>query len=175
MSDGLGLGVLEDESDGDHEQDGDYVMKQSASDSEDDFYCDEPETNHMKVKKAAQVRRFSLTFGWNNCWDLCTWQKTQRGDFRKAINEVRTAPPITGMNFGGALPAKLKRKEPSMDKQSKEWVNIQVNIETKKIPWVDIFLSKNADKRAKHTEPSGLLPGWKQKLAKEREKTIFGK
>ena len=48
-----------------------------------------------------------------------------------------------------------------------------MDIETRKIPLV--FLSENADKRAKHTEPSGLLPGWKQKLAKEREKTISGK
>jgi hypothetical protein len=55
MSDGLGLGVLEDESDGDHEQDSDYVMKKSASESEDDW---EPEIDDMKIKKAPQVRTF---------------------------------------------------------------------------------------------------------------------
>ena len=55
MSDGLGLGVLEDESDGDHEQDSDYVMKQSVSDSEEDW---EPEINHLKIKKVTQVRNF---------------------------------------------------------------------------------------------------------------------
>ena len=55
MSDGFGLGVPEDESDGDHEQDSDYVMKKSASNSEDDW---EPEISHRKIKKAAQVRNF---------------------------------------------------------------------------------------------------------------------
>src|SRR5271155_1074919 len=35
--------------------------------------------------------------------------------------------------------------------------------------------SKNVDKRAKHNEPSGLLHGWKHKLAKERATIISGK
>ena len=35
--------------------------------------------------------------------------------------------------------------------------------------------SENVDKRAKHNKPSGLLPGWKHKLAKERATIISGK
>ena len=58
LSDGLGLGDLQ-ESDGDHEQDEDYVMSGNGSASEE-FDSVKPEISHTKFKKATQVRFFDL-------------------------------------------------------------------------------------------------------------------
>ncbi|KAF8803015.1 hypothetical protein BYT27DRAFT_7305696 [Phlegmacium glaucopus] len=122
MSDaGLGLGGFLDEleSDGDHEQDADYIMSHKSDvDDSDEFDSRHAEIEHIKNKK-----------------------KTQRGDFRKAVNEIRNAAPVRGTD---TLPPKLKL----------------------------VTCSENIDKRAKHGEVSGLLPGWKQKLEKDRAKTV---
>ena len=54
LSDGLGLGDLQEESDGDHEQDEDYVMSENGSASEE-FDSVKSEISHIKFKKATQV------------------------------------------------------------------------------------------------------------------------
>ena len=54
LSDGLGLGDLQEESDGEHEQDDDYAMSEDGSAS-DEFDSVNSEISHVKFKKAIQV------------------------------------------------------------------------------------------------------------------------
>ncbi|KAF8797786.1 hypothetical protein BYT27DRAFT_7343964 [Phlegmacium glaucopus] len=131
-SDGAGLRVY-DLSDGDHDKDEDYVnnpnqQSELDSESEDNDILTglTSEAAHQHIKKSVK--------------------KTQRGDFRKAINAAREAPPVVGTMISAV--ATKKRKEPTT-------VNKPSN-----------------DKRAKRVEPSGLLAGWKRTLADERTKAI---
>ncbi|KAF8802193.1 hypothetical protein BYT27DRAFT_7113324, partial [Phlegmacium glaucopus] len=127
-SDGQVLG-FEDESDGDHEKDEDYLMEMDDGDKDSDLESD----GGFYLRENAE--------------------KPKRGDFHKAINDVRNNSAIAGntainMIAKVKLPTALKRKEPD-------------NKATGPV----------IEKRAKKTE-GGLLSGWSNKLAKERLKMI---
>ncbi|KIM37142.1 hypothetical protein M413DRAFT_13510 [Hebeloma cylindrosporum] len=80
--------------------------------------------------------------------------KSLRGSFRHAVNAQRSTPPVTAS--GKLNPTSATAQKRKLDGSSTTTQSEKVNVE----------------KRPKRSEPSGLLAGWKHKLAKEKSATI---
>jgi len=113
--------VYEDESDGDHEKDEDYVMD-DASDKLDKLDSDEDiDALHEPMKGKGKTKKVSPFFPlfsiahYDTCQDL---PKPQKGNFRRDVNNARTNSAIAG-NTANNYIAKTtsltaqKRKEPT--------------------------------------------------------------
>lgn len=112
----------EEESGGDHENDEDYIMDEDNLDPDEDIYvtdCEPKEGKGKGIKVSTLV-----IISWSLVTDTCkNRQKSQKGDFRRDINNARTNSAIAGntaSNFAAKMkpPTVQKRKESLGEKKS---------------------------------------------------------
>ena len=127
-SDGQGH-VYEDESDGDHEKDKDYVMDNASdkSDSDEEFNIDvQREVHHEPMKGKGKMTKVSCLYLVISHCDTKTCQnlpKSQKGNFCRDINNACTNSAIAGNT---AINSIAKMKSLTSQKQKSPWVKINL-------------------------------------------------
>jgi hypothetical protein len=174
-SDGAALGDYEDLSDGDHDKDEDYDDTQALNKSESE---EEQEANQAvktpgKSKKKVTVGAVKSKF-----------IKKRLTLFRKSHVEFSATRSLLLVKNPLSMELQVHQSAQHHLEESERKLHQLVSLgmlplvfaRCIKITLLFFFQYSNNvnDKRAKRAEPSGLLAGWKQSLAKERANTIKG-
>ncbi|KIM35954.1 hypothetical protein M413DRAFT_428169 [Hebeloma cylindrosporum] len=164
-----------DMSDGDHEKDEDYVMDSDDGDKVDsDVEFDlRSVLETTKTQKPSNAKEFP-----NSAPKSKNADKPKRGDFRKAIDNVRNTVAVAGNTSKMKPLTAQKRKEPDnkavgpvVEKRAKKTEGGLLTGWANKLAKQRLETISVVEKRAKKTE-GGLLTGWANKLAKQRLETI---